>query len=118
MRWYAFLFILNGFRYHRYINPLIFVAVLSRQVWQVSQSRYPLTTYGSLDLVLSGIWQLDRWLLSEIWQLKVIFYPKYGSLSTGSLLIEVGSSGNSLMQAIRTMEMLAQAVLSLAHGSQ
>ena len=47
MRWYVFLFILNGFRYHRYINPLIFVAVLSRQVWQVSQSRYPLTTYAT-----------------------------------------------------------------------
>ena len=31
-------------------------------------------------LILSEIWQLDRWFLSGIWQLKVIFYPKYGSL--------------------------------------
>ena len=31
-------------------------------------------------LMLSEIWQLDRWFLSGIWQLKVIFYPKYGSL--------------------------------------
>lgn len=29
---------------------------------------------------LVQIWQLNRWFLSEIWQLKVIFYPKYGSL--------------------------------------
>ena len=47
MRWYAFLFILNGFRYHRYINPLIFVAVLSRQVWQGLQTCYPLTACAS-----------------------------------------------------------------------
>lgn len=31
-------------------------------------------------LSLSEIWQLDRWFLSGIWQLKVILYPKYGSL--------------------------------------
>lgn len=29
---------------------------------------------------LVQIWQLNRWFLSEIWQLKVIFYPKYGGL--------------------------------------
>lgn len=28
----------------------------------------------------SEIWQLGGWYLSGIWQLKVIFYPKYGSL--------------------------------------
>lgn len=39
-------------------------------------------------------------------------------LSTGSLLVEVGASGNTHAQALRAAEMLARAILSLAHGSQ
>ena len=39
-------------------------------------------------------------------------------LSAGSLLVEVGASGNTHAQALRAAEMLAKAVLSLAHGSQ
>ena len=38
-------------------------------------------------------------------------------LSVGSLLVEVGASGNTHAQAIKAAEMLSQAVLSLAHGS-
>lgn len=39
-------------------------------------------------------------------------------LSVGSLLVEVGASGNTHAQAINAAEMLAKAVLSLAHGSK
>ena len=39
-------------------------------------------------------------------------------LSAGSLLIEVGASGNTREQALRAAEMLAQGILSLAHGSR
>ena len=39
-------------------------------------------------------------------------------LSVGSLLVEVGASGNTHAQAIKAAEMLAKAVLSLAHGSK
>jgi stage II sporulation protein P len=39
-------------------------------------------------------------------------------LSTGALLVEVGASGNTREQALRAVEMLAQGILSLAHGSQ
>ena len=39
-------------------------------------------------------------------------------LSAGSLLIEVGASGNTREQALRAVEMLAQGILSLAHGSR
>lgn len=39
-------------------------------------------------------------------------------LSVGSLLVEVGASGNTHAQAIKAADMLAQAVLFLAHGSQ
>ena len=39
-------------------------------------------------------------------------------LSVGSLLVEVGASGNTHAQAIKAADMLAQAVISLSHGSQ
>lgn len=39
-------------------------------------------------------------------------------LSSGSLLVEVGASGNSYPQAFRAAEVLAEGILSLAHGSQ
>lgn len=39
-------------------------------------------------------------------------------LSVGSLLVEVGASGNTHAQALKAAEMLAKAILSLAHGSQ
>lgn len=39
-------------------------------------------------------------------------------LSAGALLIEVGASGNSHAQALLATEMLAESILSLAHGSQ
>ena len=39
-------------------------------------------------------------------------------LSVGSLLVEVGASGNTHAQACKAAEMLAQAVISLSHGSQ
>lgn len=39
-------------------------------------------------------------------------------LSVGSLLVEVGASGNTHAQAIKAAEMLAKGVLSLAHGSK
>ncbi len=38
-------------------------------------------------------------------------------LSPGALLIEVGASGNTLQEALRTAEVLAEGILSLAHGS-
>jgi len=38
-------------------------------------------------------------------------------LSGGSLLIEVGASGNSRQEALRSAEILANSILSLAHGS-
>lgn len=38
-------------------------------------------------------------------------------LSPGALLIEVGSSGNSRQEALRSAGVLAEAILSLAHGS-
>ncbi|MBE7002632.1 MAG: hypothetical protein E7421_08120 [Ruminococcaceae bacterium] len=38
-------------------------------------------------------------------------------LSPGSMLIEVGASGNTQEEALRTAELLAQGILSLAHGS-
>ena len=39
-------------------------------------------------------------------------------LSVGSLLVEVGASGNTHAQAIKAAKMLAQAVISLAYGSK
>lgn len=39
-------------------------------------------------------------------------------LSAGALLIEVGSSGNSRQDALRSAGVLAEAIISLAHGSQ
>lgn len=39
-------------------------------------------------------------------------------LSVGSLLVEVGASGNTHAQALKAAEILAKAVLSLAHGSK
>ena len=39
-------------------------------------------------------------------------------LSTGSVLIEVGASGNSREEALRAAEVLAEGILSLAHGSR
>ena len=39
-------------------------------------------------------------------------------LSNGSLLVEVGASGNSYQEALRAAEVLAEGILSLAHGSQ
>lgn len=39
-------------------------------------------------------------------------------LSPGALLIEVGASGNTHAQALLATEMLAESILSLAHGSQ
>lgn len=38
-------------------------------------------------------------------------------LSSGALLIEVGASGNTQQQALHAAEILAQGILSLAHGS-
>jgi stage II sporulation protein P len=38
-------------------------------------------------------------------------------LSAGSLLIEVGASGNTKEEALRSAEILANGILSLAHGS-
>ena len=38
-------------------------------------------------------------------------------LSTGALLIEVGSSGNSRQEALRSAKVLADAIISLAYGS-
>ena len=39
-------------------------------------------------------------------------------LSAGSLLVEVGASGNTHAQALKSAEVLAKAILSLAHGSK
>lgn len=39
-------------------------------------------------------------------------------LSVGSLLVEVGASGNTHAQAMKAAQMLARAVISLSHGSQ
>lgn len=39
-------------------------------------------------------------------------------LSAGSMLVEIGASGNSRQEALRTAEVLAQGILSLAYGSQ
>lgn len=39
-------------------------------------------------------------------------------LSTGALLIEMGSSGNSRHEALRSAEVLAEAIISLAYGSR
>ena len=39
-------------------------------------------------------------------------------LSHGSLLVEVGASGNTYAEALGAAKMLADAILSLAHGSQ
>ena len=39
-------------------------------------------------------------------------------LSAGSLLVEVGASGNTYQEAIGAAQMLAKAVLTLAHGSK
>ena len=39
-------------------------------------------------------------------------------LSPGTLLIEVGSSGNSRQEALRSAEVLAEAIISLANGSR
>ena len=39
-------------------------------------------------------------------------------LSVGSLLIEVGASGNTHAQALKAAEVLAKGILSLAHGSK
>ena len=39
-------------------------------------------------------------------------------LSVGSLLVEVGASGNTHAQALKAAQMLANAILSLAHGSK
>lgn len=39
-------------------------------------------------------------------------------LSPGTLLIEMGSSGNSRQEALRSAEVLAEAIISLAHGSR
>ena len=38
-------------------------------------------------------------------------------LSAGALLIEVGASGNTRQEALRSAEILAKGILSLAHGS-
>ena len=39
-------------------------------------------------------------------------------LSVGSLLVEVGASGNTHAQALKSAEVLAKAILSLSHGSK
>lgn len=39
-------------------------------------------------------------------------------LSAGALLVEIGASGNSRQEALRSAEILAQGILSLAHGSR
>ncbi len=39
-------------------------------------------------------------------------------LSPGTLLVEIGASGNSLQEALGAAEVLAQGILSLAHGSK
>lgn len=39
-------------------------------------------------------------------------------LSSGALLVEVGASGNSRQEALRAAEVLAEGVLSIAHGSR
>lgn len=39
-------------------------------------------------------------------------------LSQGALLVEVGASGNTREEALRSAQVLAEAILSLAHGSQ
>lgn len=39
-------------------------------------------------------------------------------LSVGSLLVEVGASGNTHAQALKAAEVLSKAILSLAHGSK
>ena len=38
-------------------------------------------------------------------------------LSTGALLVEVGASGNTRQEALLAAEVLAEGILSLAHGS-
>ena len=38
-------------------------------------------------------------------------------LSTGALLVEVGTSGNSRQEALRSAKVLAEAIISLAYGS-
>ena len=39
-------------------------------------------------------------------------------LSTGALLIEIGASGNTRQEALRSAKVLAEGIISLAHGSQ
>ena len=39
-------------------------------------------------------------------------------MTTGSMIVEVGAAGNSHDEAMRSMDILAQAILALAHGSQ
>jgi len=39
-------------------------------------------------------------------------------LSTGALLVEIGTSGNSRQEALRSAKVLAEAILSLANGSR
>ncbi len=39
-------------------------------------------------------------------------------LSSGAMLIEVGSSGNTRQEALRAAEVLAKGIISLAHGSR
>lgn len=39
-------------------------------------------------------------------------------LSPGTLLVEVGTSGNSRQEALRAAEVLAEGIISLAHGSR
>ena len=39
-------------------------------------------------------------------------------LSVGSLLVEVGASGNTYAEALGAAQMLAKAILTLSHGSQ
>jgi len=39
-------------------------------------------------------------------------------LSTGALLVEVGASGNTRQQALLAAQVLAEGILSLAHGSR
>lgn len=39
-------------------------------------------------------------------------------LSAGALLVEIGTSGNSRQEALRSAKVLAEAIISLAHGSR
>ena len=49
--------------------------------------------------------------------IKLVTYRYNQDLSTGALLVEVGTAGNSHAEALRAAEFLAEGILSLANGA-